>query len=654
MRHRAVVLSALLAATAAVPVAQQPVSLRERMVLAEDRRAQQDEDLATLRQGLTHRDPKLRLQAVRGIGRLERPDLIGALTRPLADDNVTVRIEAANAVGQSAKGEKGVAAAKSRLLTRARVEQEPRAWGAVAATLGRLAYSTAADVDQVEAVIARVLPTEGSTAIQIDALLGATEGLEALARQSGKISRLKATTINGLRAAAALEGRAQDADKLARIRRFATLALTAAGAVARPGLEAGIADADEEVRRLTMVAARAEIDGREAVVRRGLSDESPRVRYEALQTWGRQFQKSSCEPVRSALRDSNVHVALLAIDLLGNGCPEGASVELLRSLAEAPLADGWHRPAHAAAALAKVAPAEARPVVTRLATQSPWQVRMYAARAAAAAEAFDTLGKLSRDEHPNVREAAIAALAGAKRPEAVDAALDALTSPDYQLVMTAARALAASMNGERALAPLGRAFARIQAERRDTSRDALTAIRDAVAKLGGPAIPAPAPGPLVTPSLAAGGLDALARTRLRFTIAARGTFELRLLVEDAAVTALHVASLARDGYYNGLTFHRVVPNFVIQGGSPGANEYTGQGPFMRDEVGLVSHRRGTVGISTRGRDTGDAQIFINLVDSPRLDHTYTVFAEVTSGMDTVDAILEGDVIERVDLMTSTS
>lgn len=62
------------------------------------------------------------------------------------------------------------------------------------------------------------------------------------------------------------------------------------------------------------------------------------------------------------------------------------------------------------------------------------------------------------------------------------------------------------------------------------------------------------------------------------------------------------------------------------------------------------HKRGTVGISTRGRDTGDAQFFVNLVDSPRLDHQYTVFGTVTSGMETVDAILEGDVIERIELV----
>jgi cyclophilin family peptidyl-prolyl cis-trans isomerase len=69
---------------------------------------------------------------------------------------------------------------------------------------------------------------------------------------------------------------------------------------------------------------------------------------------------------------------------------------------------------------------------------------------------------------------------------------------------------------------------------------------------------------------------------------------------------------------------------------------------MRDEVGI--HRRGTVGISTRGRDTGDAQLFVNLVDSPRLDHQYTVFGAVVSGMDVVDGVLEGDVIERVEVV----
>ena len=131
-----------------------------------------------------------------------------------------------------------------------------------------------------------------------------------------------------------------------------------------------------------------------------------------------------------------------------------------------------------------------------------------------------------------------------------------------------------------------------------------------------------------------------------------GTFDLRLFHDEAPASVARFVRLASRGYYNGLTFHRVVPNFVIQGGSPGANEYAGDGPFMRDELGLRSHRRGTLGISTRGRDTGDAQIFINLVDNPRLDHNFTVFAEVSAGIAVVEDILEGDVIERVDVLAS--
>ncbi|OFW27716.1 MAG: hypothetical protein A3H97_10440 [Acidobacteria bacterium RIFCSPLOWO2_02_FULL_65_29] len=134
------------------------------------------------------------------------------------------------------------------------------------------------------------------------------------------------------------------------------------------------------------------------------------------------------------------------------------------------------------------------------------------------------------------------------------------------------------------------------------------------------------------------------------TIARVGTFELALITAEAPATVLRFANLAESGYYNGLTFHRVAPNFVIQGGSPGANEYVGHPDYMRDELGLWPHVRGAVGISTRGRDTGDAQIFIDLVDNPRLDHQYTVFAQVLNGIEVIDRILEGDVIEKVEIV----
>jgi cyclophilin family peptidyl-prolyl cis-trans isomerase/HEAT repeat protein len=687
---RAGLLAAIVVAMAASAEAQPTQALRERLMLAEDARAQTDGELSTLRQGLTHRDPAIRRQSVRAIGRLERPDLIAALTRPLADENVEIRIEAANAVGQLARGPQGVADARARLLARTKMEAEPRVWGVVAATLGRLAYTTAADVDQVEAAIARVLPSADATSIQIDALLGAAEGLEALARLSGKISRLKPSTLNGLRAASTLEGRAQDKEKLARIRRLATLALNASGAVTRPQLEAGAASDDPEVRRLTMLAARTAVDGRDGIVAQGLADPHPQVRWEALQTYGRDFQKSSCDPVVRAVDDANPHVRLLAIDLLGNGCPEAPPLAPLRAAsAQLPAGPGaWHAAAHAFVALARVAADEARSLLPRFASHPVWQVRMYAARAAGSLIEIAVLERLATDANDNVREAAIGELITLKRPEATTHALAALSRFDYQLTITATRALASATASEAAPA-LMQALARITSEKRETSRDARMAILNRVAALGGPngsALPADtlaalrgyltdfdpalatrtaevlngwnmgpvsaAPQRLPRERVTIDAVAALRGLRLRFVMSGRGAFELRLFPDEAPVSALRVATRAREGYYNGLTFHRVAPNFVVQGGGPNANEYSGDGPFMRDEVGLLSHQRGTVGISTRGRDTGDAQIFINLVDSPRLDHIYTVFAEVTAGMDVVDALLEGDVIERVEVTGS--
>jgi peptidyl-prolyl cis-trans isomerase B (cyclophilin B) len=142
-------------------------------------------------------------------------------------------------------------------------------------------------------------------------------------------------------------------------------------------------------------------------------------------------------------------------------------------------------------------------------------------------------------------------------------------------------------------------------------------------------------------------IQELEHARIRIDMQSGARITIRLFPIDAPINAYRFARLAREGYYDGLTFHRVAPNFVIQGGSPNANEYSGDGPFSSDELGLRYNWRGTVGLSTRGRDTGDAQLFINLIDNVRLDHEYTVFGEVTSGFDAVRGVLEGDVIRRI-------
>src|SRR5204863_4127798 len=102
-------------------------------------------------------------------------------------------------------------------------------------------------------------------------------------------------------------------------------------------------------------------------------------------------------------------------------------------------------------------------------------------------------------------------------------------------------------------------------------------------------------------------------------LAGGGIFYMKMDLTSAPVTVDRFLTLAiTEHYYDGLSFHRVVPNFVVQGGSPGANEYAGHKDYMRDEI-AATNERGTVGLSTRGRNTADAQFYINLVPNHRLD-----------------------------------
>jgi cyclophilin family peptidyl-prolyl cis-trans isomerase len=119
---------------------------------------------------------------------------------------------------------------------------------------------------------------------------------------------------------------------------------------------------------------------------------------------------------------------------------------------------------------------------------------------------------------------------------------------------------------------------------------------------------------------------------------------VRLRGGVAPMMSARVLELVQRGYYDGGNWHRVEPDFVIQGGGPGTNEYVGYDQYLRDELGTLAHPRGSVGMSTRGHDSGDAQWFINLKDNPRLERDYTVFGDVVEGMDVVDGILEGDVV----------
>lgn len=129
---------------------------------------------------------------------------------------------------------------------------------------------------------------------------------------------------------------------------------------------------------------------------------------------------------------------------------------------------------------------------------------------------------------------------------------------------------------------------------------------------------------------------------------ARGVVVIQPAVDAAPETVAQLTRLARAGYFQGLTFHRVVPDFVVQGGDPRGDGEGGPGFTLPCEVSPRRYRRGTVGMALSGKDTGGSQLFVALSRQPHLEGRYTVVGEVVSGMDALDAVLEGDSMGTLD------
>jgi cyclophilin family peptidyl-prolyl cis-trans isomerase len=626
---------------------------------AEERRASTPADLLTLRSAIRSPDPLTAILAIRAVGRLERPALVVDLIPALSSVLPEVRTEAANAIGQAAQGGPGagrlpagvdVGSIFSTLTGALGDEDVPGVRAAVYETIGRLPYQTSDQVAQAESVLLDHADRVETVADR----LGIAKGLEALIRRQRDRHTASPRSLAALRHLAGVDDDVDTASanrlRDSRVRRLALEAILVVAAIDDGLVLHAATDPDPQVRRLAMRAAA--ISGRgTGVLARGLEDPAAMVRLEALRGFASRGDDGACETFIAATLDVETTIALTAIDQMAVCGQHAATVALLaaatRDLSRASAARGWHRSAHAIVALAAAAPEQAADALDPFVASQRWQMRVYAARAAAALKNRSVLQTLAADAHDNVVEAAIAGLAAAVGHESDALYIRTLSRSGYPAVRAAATALDGTPHAADALPALKAAWTRLTEENSANSSDARAAISATMTRLG-------TPPPAVTPprrdaqesKLTAAELRRLAAPRARITIRDLGSFDLALFTSEAPATVVRFATLAESGYYDGLTFHRVVPNFVVQGGSSGAHEFD----FIRDEVGLWPHVRGAVGMSTRGRDTGDGQFFVNLVDNPRFDHEYTVFAQILNGIDVVERILEGDVIERIEIV----
>jgi len=564
----------------------------------------------------------------------------------------------------------------------ARPEDRPGAVGPVSIAIGRLPYVRADQVRAAEGYLLSMMHAADTDVLMRPALPAITRGVEVLIRQQTRLAAPRPDTVEQLRGI--VINRRREYPPQARV--TAMIALMAARGLDAETLRVAADTATTmsdsilvQLRRLAAVAlggagAPVVATERTELLTALLADRTTIVRLDAVRAWARQeVPVNGCQRILDALKDPSMPVVLAAIDVLAEQCKDDVNaVDRVTIEARTPPENEWHVASHALVALARIGPRRVFiPLLGSHIQHQTWQVRMYAARAAAMTDEVPALERLADDREDNVREATLAPLRRLKGDEAEPYFVLALGRNDYQLLRTAANELKGAKPTPQLATALLEALLRVTAEKKETSHDTRIALLERLRELGDPdqagaLVPLLRDYDIQIARLAAGLIQqwtakpqemdpqllprpaaaAIAPPPARVKLRSGKIFSITFPQDAAPLTIARFVRLATAGYYNGLTLHRVVPNFVVQGGSPGANEYSGDSLYMRDEISNVSNLRGTVGLSTRGRDTGDAQFFINLVDNPRLDFEYTVFG--TAGpLDVIDEILEGDTIASI-------
>jgi len=455
----------------------------------------------------------------------------------------------------------------------------------------------------------------------------------------------------------------------------------------RPVLEAGVASSDALSRALAARGLGALKDASALeLLSPLLRDRDELVAVSALRAVGAIGDARGVALVAPALRSSNVTHVWEALKALAQLPPDRSLRAAVVNLV------GHDQPWIRAAALpvlARMDREEFALVLSGLDPDAVWWVRGALATALGAAGDDVSLGILYgmlRDPDPRILPSVLEALRKARGMDALDTLRRMLDHPDFAVRAAAAEGIA-ELNAPGQSDALAAAYERslpdvdldarlavvaALAHRKDTrSLDTLRAAaasdpsrvvrRRAEAALRALGQEAPWAGrepvarppfdyreamavydphpdvPLYTPR-------AILHTR-------HGRIEIHLDVVETPLTTASFIDLARRGFYDGLTFHRVVPGFVIQGGDPRGDGNGGPGYTLRCEVGERPYGRGAVGMALSGKDTGGSQFFITHSPQPHLDGGYTLFGWVAEGMEVVDKIRPGDVIERVEIWT---
>jgi cyclophilin family peptidyl-prolyl cis-trans isomerase/HEAT repeat protein len=612
-------------------------------------------------------DPAIRARAYRALGRLQVPGLLDAMAAGLRDSDESVRIEAAFAVGQ---------------LNDAAAEP---------------VLEKALDAESSVAVRARIVEALGKcgTPSAVPRLVSLMKsGKPPVAREAViALGILGSNGVDVTEAAPVLQEALNGTDP--------EMAWRAAFAAYRGGVDkagSGLIrslKSDDPLTLIYSAKAAAKFKARRfhPLLVPLLKNPDWRVRVEALQALGAvraRYEQASLSSL--LLEDPVEQVRLTAIRVMGM-MAGGGGLGRLGRLQES---SDWHVRSAVIMAKALGRGDGALPELDDEVQDPDWRIRVATAEALAQVPTEQSLlimEAMAKDESPQVASAVLTGLAVYPQRHAVEVIRPFLQSGDPAILTNAATAagerydydavpllitaygrLVSPVDAEPMGAILGALGSILTAtpdndpigELTDGQRQQAAALLESALHDDCPAVSDAAAkaltrvkgkkvDPLTAPSGVPESLDmdlALKVAELETPITARiqtsrGTVVLELLGRDAPGTVANFVSLARNGFYNGLTFHRVVPDFVVQGGDPRGDGWGGPGYTIRCEYNPLQYTRGMVGMALSGKDTGGSQFFITQSEQPHLNGRYTIFGRVSEGMDVVDKILVGDVINEI-------
>jgi len=591
--------------------------------------------------------PAERVRAARALGRIQSPRQLDALAAALVDEERDVRLAALFAIGQLGLVPNQPVDARAVDLVRPLLaDPDSEVIGAALNALGKLATG--------------VVPTRVAPLLAHEDAAVRSEAAFALFRcRFAPVWRLEVTDPPVLPDVAAEALIAAIGDPDPEVRFAATYVFSRySDARARSALVEASTDPVERVRLFAVRGLGLVADARAipALIAR-LDDDSAGVRVEAV---GALRRAGAHDALQAVVGDRSFHVRAALARALGDDS-SGASIEILHRLS----GDASVSVRVAAIDALVLQPGQA-PLdrIAAWARSDDWRIRAAAARAAGhTGEAGVEVVRMTfSDKDLRVQAAVLTGLSGsdtaddvvtaaiARNDLAIRGGAVALVQERAHLdrlgLLTAAYDTSSGDEWIEVRESIADALAGMDAAdatlRRILDEDPAPSVRGKAAAALNEPLPRAQPGPAypVSPWI---DVETPAGVHVDLETV-HGTMRVKLFPDEAPIHVAAFLERVDAGFYDGLIWHRVVSNFVIQGGDPRGDGWGSDGENLRDEINGVRYERGTLGMPKAGKDTGGCQLFITHVPTPHLDGNYTVFGRVVVGLEVIDAIEVGDVI----------